>query len=318
MDRFTAHLDRAWDLVSKGDTTGAFVSARRALEIDSDSPEVHNLVGYIHAMDGDIDDALASYQHAMALDDRFIDPILNTAELLIHPDADPELAIRMLREVVDGLDRESEVEAILLETEALLNLGRNDEARTRLADISDPDALPDNYAVFVGRALYETGDVSDSRRFFERTVNVSPENADAWYYLGLIARDEGRRIDSVKAFTATLAADEAMPGPPWAKYLEPAESLVEKAIAELGEQERAALANAEIILATAPTQHQIQNELDPRQVVFAEGIDPERSTFERLWVFTRNISRSGVMPESAVAELAQLIQEEVLPSPRSL
>ena len=53
MDQFSAHLDRGWDLVQRGDTRGAEASARRALEIDPQSPEAFNLLGYVAALEGD-------------------------------------------------------------------------------------------------------------------------------------------------------------------------------------------------------------------------------------------------------------------------
>ena len=34
MDRFSAHMDRAWDLVSRGETSHALICAKKALEID--------------------------------------------------------------------------------------------------------------------------------------------------------------------------------------------------------------------------------------------------------------------------------------------
>ena len=53
MDQFSAHLDRGWDLVQRGDPRGAELSARRALEIDAQSPEAYNLLGYVAALKGE-------------------------------------------------------------------------------------------------------------------------------------------------------------------------------------------------------------------------------------------------------------------------
>ena len=58
MDQFSAHLDRGWDLAQKGDGAGALACARRALELDPKSPEVHNLLGFAAALEGDSDVAL--------------------------------------------------------------------------------------------------------------------------------------------------------------------------------------------------------------------------------------------------------------------
>ncbi len=314
MDRFSAHMDRAWDLLAKGETVSALVAAKKALEIDDESPEVHNLLGYIYAMDGDFEEAISNYRNAMSLDEWYIDPVLNTAELLVHPNADPQEAIRLCRnatEMVTG--REELAEAILLEVDALLNLGCVEEARQRLDDIEEPELLPPTFAMLMGRALYEAGDPKAARIFIDRAIKHDPENGDAWYYAGQIAKDEGRRVDAVTAFRIVLAADLAAPSPPWTKYLEPTEPLVIQAISTLGDEERSLLAGTEVVIRDAPSLQQVQDEIDPRQVVFAEGIDPERRIFKRLWVFVRNLARAGVMPTSAITDLAEIIHREVGP-----
>ena len=68
MDQFSAHLDRGWDLVQRGDTRGAEASARRALEIDPQSPEAYNLLGYVAALEGEASEAIENYRQAIALD----------------------------------------------------------------------------------------------------------------------------------------------------------------------------------------------------------------------------------------------------------
>ena len=85
MDQFSAHLDRGWDLVQRGDPRGAEVSARRALEIDSQSPEAYNLLGYVAALKGEYEEAIDHYRQAIALDDTYLEAMLNAAEVYIHP-----------------------------------------------------------------------------------------------------------------------------------------------------------------------------------------------------------------------------------------
>ena len=58
MDQFSAHLDRGWELIARNDPRGAESSARRALEIDPQSPEAHNLLGYSAALAGNAEEAI--------------------------------------------------------------------------------------------------------------------------------------------------------------------------------------------------------------------------------------------------------------------
>lgn len=311
MDRFSAHMDRAWDLVEKGQTTGALVSAQKALEIDQDSPEVHNLIGYIYALDGDVDEAIYNYRQAMVLDDDYIDPLLNTAELLAHPDADPEEAIRLCRNASLLIsDPEEMAEAILLEVDALLSLGCTEEAKARLGDIENPDSLPPHYLMLLGRALYEAKDWDKAAHFSKRAIELDPDCSDAWYYLGLLAQQNGQMSEAYAAFSTVLELDAQLPSPPWAQALSPIEPLVMESIASLDKSEQYLLGDIELHVLDAPSHSLVRMGVDPRQVIHSDGINVSNRP-RRLWVFTRNLPRAGIMPSTSVEELAAIISHEI-------
>ena len=120
MDQLTAHLDRGWDLVSRGDLEGALVSAEKSLELDGESPEAHNLLGYVHAAQGNAEQALEAYKKAIELDDTFVEAMLNAAEILMHPIHDYEAAIALVEDAIDLMDDEQELaDAMLLKLDAL-------------------------------------------------------------------------------------------------------------------------------------------------------------------------------------------------------
>jgi tetratricopeptide (TPR) repeat protein len=255
----------------------------------------------------------------MELDEDYIDPVLNTAELLSHPDANPEEAIRLCRSAADLASNPEElVEIILLEVEALLNLGRVGDARKRLNDIDDQAALSTAYALLLGRAFYEAHDPKSAKHYIDHVLEQDPENADALYYYGLIARDQGERIEAVAAFVKVRTKDLEDVGPPWGEHFEPMELLVERAIAELEDRHRQMLGGTEIIIEAYPTEAQVEDEVDPRQVVLAEQVNPERKAFERMWIFFKNMVRAGMMPDTAVDDLAQMIEREVMSGRRDI
>src|ERR1700733_11363191 len=99
-DQLTAHLDRGWDLAQKGDASGASACAKRALEIDPQSPEVHNLMGYAAALDGEAEEALEHYRQAIALDETYFEAMLNPAEVMIAPLSDHAGAMVQIEEEV--------------------------------------------------------------------------------------------------------------------------------------------------------------------------------------------------------------------------
>ena len=108
MDQFSAHLDRGWDLVQRGDTRGAEASARRALEIDPQSPEAYNLLGYVAALEGETSDAIESYRQAIALDETYLEAMLNAAEVYIHPLGEFDEAIEMCDQALDLAETDEE------------------------------------------------------------------------------------------------------------------------------------------------------------------------------------------------------------------
>ncbi|MCK9460321.1 MAG: tetratricopeptide repeat protein [Proteobacteria bacterium] len=312
MDRFSAHIDRSWDLISRGENTPALLAARKALELDRKNPEVHNLIGYIHALDGEFDEALESYRRAIDLDEWYLDPILNAAELLAHPDADPEEAIRLCRRASEmELSSDEQADAALIEIEALFNSGRDAEVRERLDAIADVDALPPAYLAAIGRAYYDVGDLERARGNAEAALGVDGELVDAWYCVGLVAREEGRRVDAVCAFLRVRALDLELPRLPWgASCPEETAAAVAEAIAGLPEEQRRLVEGVEVRVAPYPDEAQIRGEVDPRQIVLAEGVDATRRSYERLWVFSLNLERTAE-PTGMREELRRAIAYEI-------
>ncbi len=311
MDRFSAHLDRGWDLAVRGETTGALVAARQALELDGESPEAHNLMGYVHALEGDYDEALECYRRAIDLDEWYLEPILNAAEILAHPDADPEEAIRLCHRTSDmELSEEEIADTLLIEVDALLSLRRDDEAREHLERCQRLEPIPAHILVPVARLLFDLGDLEQARAAVDRAIELDGDIADAWYTRGVIEREAGQRIAAVLDFLETLERDTlAADGTP-----EPDPALLERtvsnAIAALPEAARGVLDGAELVFAHRPTPRQVRNEVDPRQVVLAEGVDPARGAFERLYLFGRNLERVAP-PAQWEDELTHLIAIEI-------
>jgi len=302
MDRLSAHLDRSWDMISRGDNASALIAARKALQLDRRNPEVHNLIGYIHALDGDFDDALESYHRAIDLDEWYLDPILNAAELLSHPDADPDEAIRLCRRASElELSREEQADTALIEIEALFSAGRDGDVLGRLEGLDDLDALPPVYRAAIGRAFYDVGEIEKARDHIDAALSAEANLTDAWYCAGLIARDEGRRVDAVRAFLTVRAGDLELPRLPWgASSPEETAAVVAEAIGRLPEEQRRLLEGIEVCVVPYPDEAQVRDEVDPRQVVMAERVDAERGAFERLWVFSLNLER--VAPPTAISE----------------
>src|SRR4051812_11009759 len=203
MDQFSAHLDRGWDLVQRGDTRGAEASARRALEIDPNSPEAHNLLGFVAALEGEGEEAIEAYRQAIALDDTYFEAMLNAAEVYIHPLRDFAEAVKMCDQALDLAETDEEVvDALLLKFDALLGQGEAelDEARAILDRMPSPPYENPAHTFLVGRAFYELGEIERAAPLIEEAASKDPKHAEAWYYLGLVRDERGDASAATGAF----------------------------------------------------------------------------------------------------------------------
>jgi tetratricopeptide (TPR) repeat protein len=294
MDQFSAHLDRGWDLVARGDFTGAMVSARKSLEIDAEAPEGHNLVGFILAAQGNPDAALDHFRQAIESDETFIEAMLNAAEVMIHPLRDYSGALEMVEDALDYCETADEVaDAMLLKLDVLLHTGERDRAAELLDTLPEGPFENTGIDFQIGRARYDLGDMDRAEPLIRRAVEQDPENPDARYYLGLIleARQDAR--GATLAFLETRELDLKMPPLPWTIAAEQFERKVEAAIRRLSPEVAPMIEGTLVIVVDAPGAEVVAEGVDPRVPLLMEdvqGVGPE-TRVGRLFVYQRNVER---------------------------
>src|SRR3974390_678973 len=182
-DQLTAHLDRGWDLAQKGDSAGASACAKRALELEPQSPEVHNLMGYAAALEGEAEEALEHYRQAIALDETYFEAMLNAAEVMIAPLGDYEGATSQIEEALDYAETDEEIaDCILLKVDALMAKGDHQEAKRAMKRLPDGPLSGPGCLFLIGRAWYELGQLDKAAPLIEQAVKADPTSADAQYY----------------------------------------------------------------------------------------------------------------------------------------
>lgn len=316
MDPLSAHLDRGWELLSQGDARGARACARRALELDGQSPEAHNLLGQVSAQEGEYDAAMEHFRTAIAIDDGYPDPMLNAAELLIHPLADYEGAIELCDEVLEFVEaREEIVDAMLLKCDALLARGDDDDARRVL------DALPEGpyeqpgQSYLVGRARFEVGDADAAEAHLQDALREDPRNPDVHYYLGLVrdARRDWR--GATTSFLECRDLDRELPRPPWSMPREQFHRSVVRALEQIEAGLVRALEGALVIVDDQPGVEVVAEGVDPRASVLIDGLGEPPPGVEarivRLFVYQRNIERLCAGIEELEDEIAHQVGEEL-------
>jgi len=314
MDQFTAHLDRGWDLVQRGDSEGAELSARRALELDSQSPEAYNLLGYVAALQGEFEEAVDNYRQAIALDDTYLEAMLNAAEVYIHPLGDFEEAIRMCDHALDLAENDDEViDALLLEFDALLGDNNLAEAQALCSKFPPGPWTNPNHAFLVGRAFYEIGELERAAPLIEDAVQKTPGNPEAAYYLGLVRDERGDTAGATQAFLRSRELDLALPSPAWTLTPETFAMTAKKALASLDESLRRFLREDELFVSNVPGVEVVVDGVDPRALLLLDGLDAESGgpPTARIFVYQRNVERLAGSLELVEGEIKAALEREV-------
>lgn len=315
MDQLDAHLDRAWECVSKGDFKGARAAARRALQANKSSPEAHHLLGYVAQHEGDSDEALEHYREAISLDDGYIDAYLDAAEVLIHPLGEFEEAIAMCDEVLEFAETDDViVDALLLKFDALLAMDARDEAAKVLDALPKPPFANPQQTFLVGRAYFEAKRTRDALPLLEKALADDPDNPDAHYYVALAADELGDRRRATVAFLEARELDLRAPRAPWSVERETFQRTVEKAVAKLAADKLEQLKDALVLVADAPGMEVVADGVDPRAGILldamsAPGAPPPLA--QRVFIYQRNIERVVGGIEQVEDEITAQLEEEI-------
>lgn len=215
-------LDRAGDLFDTNDFAGALACSEEAGRQAPRSIEAHHDRAAALLRLGRIEEARDALMLALALDADDPETLEAAADLYINqlpPSSDRsaiglEHARRGFRRVV-GRDRAQAARLGLLEAQALIDLGRPEEALHRLnATLAlAPKQLAARYEK--GVALFELCRFRESRDVFNKILALSPGHAQALYHLGLIDEREQNSTRAANYFRAAAASEPAaFPSPP--------------------------------------------------------------------------------------------------------
>jgi tetratricopeptide (TPR) repeat protein len=314
MDQLSAHLDRGWDLAQKGDAAGALACARRALELDPKSPEVHNLLGFAAALDGDTDEAIEHYRQAVTLDETYFEAMLNAAELLISPIGDWDEAIAMCGNALDYAETNEEIaDCILLKVDALMGKSGREEAAKALAMVPPGPYESPSYDYLIGRAHYEVGQIDEALPLIEEAVKRDPLHADARYYLGLLRDEKGDSAGATDAFLHARALDLRQPPLPWSSTPEAFGAIVRQVVAKLDSVLGRYVHEAEVYCFDVVGPELVVDGVDPRALIILDATQGEnaRATRGRIFVYQRNVERAAGSPDAIEEELSHALEHEI-------
>jgi Flp pilus assembly protein TadD len=329
MDQFTAHLDRGWDLVSRGDFEGALLSAEKSLELDSESPEAHNLIGYIHQSEGRAEDALEHYRQALAIDDTYVEAMLNAAEVLIHGMQDYEPGLKLVDEALELVEGDDELgDAMLLKFDALLSQQDKEGAARVAAALPEGPFEAPHLDFMIGRAKFEVGDLEGAEKHLEAAVQRDPKSPDCFYYQGLLREARGDVRSATVSFLMAREAEAALPSPPWAVPAPQFERRVKEALRKMRPELLAVIEDALVVVADLPGAEVVAEGVDPHVGVLIDDLkdedgkpltNPDQPAHRagRVFVYQRNIERSAHAALDLDDEIVRTLEAElVLSFPR--
>jgi Flp pilus assembly protein TadD len=329
MDQFSAHLDRGWDLIQRGDAGGAEASARRALELDGESPEAFNLLGYVASLRGDFEEAAEHYRQAIALDDTYLEAILNAAELYIHPLPDFEEAERLCDDALELAETDEErIDTLLLKFDALLGQGRIDAARELCSRFPRGPFDNPGHSFLVGRALYEVGAGEDAVPLIEEATRANPASTEAFYYLGLIRDAGGDEQGATRAFLRSRELDLEAPPAPWSLSSQTFLANVLSVVRGLDPNLASLIDEDAVFVSSVPGAEVVVDGVDPRALLMLDAAPPPEpaeiaaesppaTTASspparlRLFVYQRNVERLSGSVEQMTTELSGALKNEL-------
>jgi tetratricopeptide (TPR) repeat protein len=314
MDRLSAHLDRGWELVTQGDLSGAMASAEQTLELDGDSPDAHNLIGYIHAANGNLDLALEHYRQAIELDEHYLEAMLNAAELLIHPLGSFEEAIRVLDQALESCQTADDIaDASVLKVDALLQQGDRAAAAELLLGLPEGPFENEQLDFLIGRAHFELDQLEPAARLIERAAARPDASPDVTYYLGLLRDRQERHAEASLAFLKTRHLDGQLPKPPWSVSHGRFEKVVQAALRELPSEIAERLEGNLIMVTDLPGLEIVAEGIDPRTPMLLDEVaaNGRQEDQRRLFIYQRNIERLIRQPLELQQDVLEILQREL-------
>jgi tetratricopeptide (TPR) repeat protein len=266
VDRLLDHADQAFDAGHLGE---AWTCADRAADLDPESVDAHHLRAAALAALGHEDEAAVAYSMALALDPDDPETLRATADFYVNVKDDKsrdtlwvglELARRGSARATARRRGNTLLRAnlALLEGQALDDLGKSDEALTRIDDAlrlapTLTDAIHER-----GVALFNLGRFEQARLEFTRVLGADPDDPYAHHFLALTYEWLGRPADAAAHERRAHDLDAADFPAPVVIPVDQFRAQIDQVVASLPADRRAELARVPIEIADLPARADLE------------------------------------------------------------
>jgi tetratricopeptide (TPR) repeat protein len=323
--RYTAHLDRGWSLLDRGDYQRARNSAHQALKLRPEIPDAAMLMAAISLAESDPESSLEWYERAIEADADYVDAQLAAAQVLLYDLEQPQRALARAAHARE-LDEATHADLLdfgLLEIEALVSLGERADAAQRLASLSElwviedlldaetereelpqllrqfagapPDFDAEDFEPLMGRVIQlalrvarlhlDLGAPEEALPWLEGLLRRFGDDADVWYLSNEAAYLAGEPVRAAHAALQVLQLDARVPAPDWSPQPAEIHAKVVDLLVNCADPDLRALARE-------PGFVVVVNEAPPFELVL-EGVDPRTRA---LALAARNARESESAP----------------------
>lgn len=306
-DRLFALLEAAHDRLDHGDLAGARAKHAQAERLDGKDPDVRCLGAQLIALDGDLPEAYEQITQVIAAHPEHIHSRLAAADFALG--LEPEEAVEHARAALELIDDDGDlIAAILLLADGLVQCERPDEAREALAELASSAIDEPSLILDVAHAHLNAGDPTTSELWARRALDEDGYRADAFHVIGACREAKGDKGGMVAAWREVLGLDRAELWEP-VVAVDEFERIAAAALGELPEEVRAHLTNVPILIEDLPSDHLVEDGMDPRLMGVFEGTPlPEQSavggvpTITTIHLFRKNLERAGGGDADTIAE----------------
>lgn len=313
-DRLLADVERGFTALEDGRIDDAAASLERVQRIDRTNPDVIALAAGVADARGDVDGALSLYAQLVQLNPDDAMPRICMARMQLHDKHDPEAALASVTDALEFIDDETAlIEAVLVRTEALIQLGNLVDARESLSELASEVIDDGALALDLAELALAAEDAAAATRWIEsarKAASSMPDGegldpdsknafeADALHLQGRVYEATDDRPQMIATFKKVRALDDKMPPGPVEVSDDEVERIAQAALAELPAEVRAKLVNVPILIDQAPSDALLDDGLDPRILGLFQGASlPDGGELApavtNILLFKRNLERAA-------------------------
>ncbi len=312
MDQLSAHLDRGWENLARGDLAAAERSALRALDVDSLSAEAYQLRGAVVWTEGRVEEAIEAFEKSLELDPENPETMLYCAEVLAR-DADRVVDARNMAEdaleIAESRDLGGlQAQAVVLLAELALDAGNKARAETLLR--RHQGVLHENPALLerLGGLYVRLEEPGRAEEFLLKAIETN-HGGDSHYFLGHIYLDTGRADLVTDQFLAVRYHDVTGGPPAWTYGEDAFDLLCRDKVLAVSRSLDFPLDERRILVVDYPGVEAIMQGVDPRTPVYL-GREPDPSFAWFLVVYQLNVERACSTPDDVPDLLENVVTSQ--------